>query len=97
MKILICLRVKYGFPLSALHGFLSNLDYPVWSEYLNKYSNDICFSLKGTSAYWLVSDCGCFETFKQGLGALPLMSEEFVEFEILPLSEFSDLHSMFFN
>jgi hypothetical protein len=95
MKVLVCLKVKYGFPVVAMYGFLARQDFLDWTDYLNKYSNDICFSYLDGYVYWLINDCANMVELKSGLNDLPFFKEEFMELEILPLNVFKSLDCLF--
>jgi hypothetical protein len=95
MKLLVCLKVRYGFPVNALYGFLKKKDHETWGNYLRELSFDICVNHAEGCIYLLMKNCGDLLRTKQELSSLPLVKEEFVDINILEFVGFTSLDTFF--
>jgi hypothetical protein len=95
MKVLICLKVKYGYPLSTLYGFLQQQDYLIWATYLSQFASELVTNEQQGNIFWLVNNCGNFSELADQVRNLPLLKEEFLELTVLKLTAFSNLDCLF--
>jgi hypothetical protein len=95
MKLLVCLKVRYGFPVNALYGFLNKRDHETWGNYLRELSFDICVNQPEGCIYLLLKNCADLIRTKQELCSLPLVKEEFVDIAIHEFVGFTSLDPFF--
>jgi len=95
MKVLICLKVKYGYPLSTLYGFLQQQDFLTWATYLSQFTCDHAANELEGNIFWLVDNCENFNEFTEQVKNLPLLKEEFLELILLKLTSFNNLDCLF--
>jgi len=95
MKVLICLNVKYGYPLSTLYGFLQQKDFLTWATYLSQFASELVANEKEGKIFWLINNCEDFSELAEQVQNLPLLKEEFLELIVLKLTLFSNLDCLF--
>lgn len=95
MKLLICLKVKYGYPINALYGFLKKTDREEWDSFFKNISYEICVNQPDGLIYILLENCEDLTKFKKELFQLPLIKEEFLEICIFQFLNFESINSLF--
>lgn len=95
MNLLIRLKVRYGFPVNALYGFLKNNDYEIWKNYLKNISCEFCINQEEGQIFLFVRDCADILEVKNELAALPLITEEFIDIAFLEFANFKSLTRLF--
>jgi hypothetical protein len=95
MKILVCLTVKYGFPVTAVLGFFERNDRELWEAILGNFYYEMCVCHEEGEIYILIRDCVDEQKLKQALWKLPLVSEGFLEMQFLQFGKFKSLDKLF--
>jgi hypothetical protein len=95
MSLLICLKVKYGFPVYSLYGFLKNKDHETWESFLENLTYEISVSPKDNQIFILINNCENPTSLKSELDLLPLLKEEFLEMHIHEFTSFKTLDCLF--
>ena len=94
--MLICLKVKYGFPINSLYGFLLKEDYDEWNACLKNYACKAGINAKDGIIYWLVDKCPDQAQFIDIIKQMPLICEDFLELQVFPLANFECLEDFFY-
>jgi len=93
--VLICLKVKYGYPLSTLYGFLQRQDFLTWEAHLLQFSSELVANEIEGCIFWLVNNCIDIRRLTDQVYNLPLLKEEFFEMQVFELKSFRNLDCLF--
>ncbi len=93
--LLICLKVKYGFHLDSLYGFLQHQDFSDWNTCLGNYECEAGTCAQDGVIYWLIRGCLNREELESVVSKLPLVEDGFLEMQLFELAGFTTFKCIF--